>query len=414
MLKRLLKAAGAAPEPLDYDESKQRARSPDLARRGELASREDARPEILYFLAEDEAPEVRRGVATNPSAPPQADVLLAKDVDDEVRCDLARKIARLVPEAAEEEQLKLRDLTIEILEILAQDQLPRVRQILAEELKHSSGAPRQIILKLARDIELVVAAPILEYSPLLSDDDLLEIIHSGPVRGGLSAISRRRGVSPPLADAIAATYDEAAVTDLLANPSAQIREETLDRIIDQAPEVEPWHEPLARFPELSVRAIRRIAGFVASSLVNVLIEEHQLDEKMAAKLTKAVRKRLKEDPVGEDKDEDERARRAFKVGELDDERICLELDEGGRGFVKQALALKAEMAPAMVARILESGSGKAVTALSWRAGLAMRTAMRLQSGLAHIAPREVINARDGVDYPLTPDEMEWHLEYFAA
>jgi uncharacterized protein (DUF2336 family) len=385
-----------------------------LAARGALASRPDARPEILYYLAEDASPGVRRGVAANPATPPQADVMLARDEDDEVRCDLARKIARLVPELDESERLMLRELTIEILEILAQDQLPRVRQILAEELRHSSGAPRNVIQRLARDIELVVAAPILEYSPLLSDADLLEIIESDPVQGALSAISRRQRVSSSVADAIVESYNEAAVTDLLANPSAQIREDTLDRIIDRAPEVEPWHAPLARWPELSVRAMRRIAGFVASSLIDVLIEEHELDEATAAELTRAVRRRLNEDDEAGEGDGGERARRAFEGDELDDELICHELDEGGRDFVRHGLALKAELPLSAVARILDSGSGKAVTALAWRAGLGMRTAMRLQSGLARIPPREVINARDGVDYPLTPDEMEWHLEYFAG
>ncbi len=414
MLKRLLKPAGAAAEPLDYEESKHLARSADVAARGALASHQEARPEILYYLAEDASPVVRRGVAANPATPPQADVMLARDVDDEVRCDLARKIARLVPELDESERLNLRELTIEILEILAQDQLPRVRQILAEELKHSSGAPRHVIQRLARDIELVVAAPILEYSPLLSDADLLEIIESVPVQAALSAISRRQRVSASVADAIVESYDEAAVAGLLANPSAQIREETLDRIIDRAPDVEPWHEPLVRWPELSVRAIRRIAGFVASSLVNVLIEEHELDEATAAELTRAVRRRLNEGDEAGEGDGGERARRAFELATLDDELICRELDEGGRDFVRQGLALKAELALSVVARILDSGSGKAVTALTWRAGLSMRTAMRLQSGLARIPPREVVNARDGVDFPLTPDEMDWHLEYFAG
>ncbi|MEE8544595.1 MAG: DUF2336 domain-containing protein [Alphaproteobacteria bacterium] len=414
MLKRLLKPPGAAAQPLDYEESKHLARSAEVAARGALASRQGTRPEILYYLAEDASPEVRRGVAANPATPPQADVMLARDEDDEVRCDLARKIARLVPELDEGERLKLRELTIEILEILAQDQLPRVRQILAEELKHSSGAPRHVIQRLARDIELVVAAPILEYSPLLSDADLLEIIESDPVQGALNAISRRQGVGTSVADAIVESYDEAAVAGLLANPSAQIREETLDRIIDRAPDVEPWHEPLARWPELSVRAMRRIAGFVASSLVNVLIEEHELDEATAAELTRAVRRRLNEDDEAGAGDGGERARRAFEEGTLDDELICRELDEGGRDFVKQGLALKAELPLSVVARILGSGSAKAVTALAWRAGLGMRTAMRLQSGLARIPPREMINARDGVDYPLAPDEMDWQLEYFAG
>ncbi|MCZ6522561.1 MAG: hypothetical protein O7A68_01670, partial [Alphaproteobacteria bacterium] len=106
-MKRLLKLPGAAAQPLDYEESKHLARSADVAARGALASR-GARPEILYYLAEDASPEVRRGVAANPATPPQADVMLARDEDDEVRCDLARKIARLVPELDEGERLKLR------------------------------------------------------------------------------------------------------------------------------------------------------------------------------------------------------------------------------------------------------------------------------------------------------------------
>ena len=123
---------------------------------------------------------------------------------------------------------------------------------------------------------------------------------------------------------------------------------------------------------------------------------------------------LNEDDEASAGDGGERARRAFEEGTLDDELICRELDEGGRDFVKQGLALKAELPLSVVARILGSGSAKAVTALAWRAGLGMRTAMRLQSGLARIPPREVVNARDGVDYPLAPDEMDWQLEYFAG
>ena len=61
--------------------------------RTELAEREDVRPEILYFMAEDKAPEVRRLVAANATSPKHADLILAGDADDEVRADLALKMA---------------------------------------------------------------------------------------------------------------------------------------------------------------------------------------------------------------------------------------------------------------------------------------------------------------------------------
>ena len=65
-----------------------------------------------------------------------------------------------------------------------------MRQIIAEEIKHATGAPRDVVMRLARDVELIVAAPILEYSPLLTDSELLEVIAAGVVEGGLYRRSR--------------------------------------------------------------------------------------------------------------------------------------------------------------------------------------------------------------------------------
>ena len=188
---------------LSYDESKSIARQGGAETRRKLAARRDVRPEILYYLAADELVEVRREIATNTHTPRQADHLLVDDVDDEVRCELARKIGRLAPNLSQEEQDQVYKLTFEILDKLAHDELPRVRQIVSEEIKRSDSIPRDIIRHLAQDVELVVSAPILEYSPLLGDRELLEIIESDPVRGALAIISSRAEVCQPVADAIA-------------------------------------------------------------------------------------------------------------------------------------------------------------------------------------------------------------------
>lgn len=47
-------------------------------------------------------PEVRREIAANSTTPVQADLILASDTDDEVRCAVAGKIARLAPEMTDE------------------------------------------------------------------------------------------------------------------------------------------------------------------------------------------------------------------------------------------------------------------------------------------------------------------------
>ena len=136
------KCKAAAPEAqLSYDESKRLARDGDPAVREHLAGREDVRPEVLYFMAEDDSAEVRGRIAANLSTPRQADLLLARDRDEAVREKLARKIELLLPELDADQQAQAYKYLVEVIEILAQDQVIRVRQIVAETLQEVASAP---------------------------------------------------------------------------------------------------------------------------------------------------------------------------------------------------------------------------------------------------------------------------------
>ena len=385
-------AVGNSGPAVSYDESKALVRDADGEVRRKLAARGDVRPEVLYYLAGDELPTVRREIAANQKTPRHADRLLAEDVDDEVRCDLARKIGRLAPGLNQQTQDQIQQLTFEVLDILARDQLPQVRQIVAEEIKRSDTVPRAIIQHLARDLELIVAAPVLEYSPQLSDRDLLEIIESGPVQGALSAISRRAEIRTPVADAIAACDDDEAVAALLANPSAQIREETLDELIDRAPEAEAWHEPLVERPELSLGAVRRIAKFVALALLRVLEERNDLPDGATDEVRRAVAQRIEKSGVNGDTDARLAAEKAFAAGDITDESVQSAVDMGDHDFVIKALALMAGLAPRVVERVIEMQGAKSITALVWTAGLSMRTAIQVQLRVARVPPMDVLNS----------------------
>ncbi|MFA5120755.1 DUF2336 domain-containing protein [Zavarzinia sp.] len=417
MLRRLIRRVRGSGTAPNYEEQRDRLESGTLAERRDLALHEDTRPEILFYLAEDEDETVRRSVAANPSTPHQADHHLTQDTAEEVRRELARKVARLLPNLPPGEQDKLRDRVIELIDILARDQLPSVRRVLAEELKRSAEVPKPIVQRLAYDLDLIVAAPILEYSPLLNDDDLLEIIATCRVEGAISAIARRRELPEAVSDAIVATLDIPAVTALLANPSARLREEVLDKVIDAAASIEVWHQPLVLRAELSMRAIRRIAGFVASSLVDQLMRRSDLDEETAVTLARRVRERVSagehEAPRQHFDDLMAALTEKHRRGDLDEAVIDQALEAGKRDFVVAALAVRSGLKPSAVRQVLGSRLAKPVCALVWRAGLSMRLALKVQRQIALIPHNGILHPRGGINYPLTPDEMVWHLEFFS-
>lgn len=417
---------------VDYDTAKRLATSPDAVERRFVAGRAETRPEILYFLAADQSAEVRREIARNTSTPRQADLLLAADPDEGVRSSLAAKIASLVPHLPAEKVGQLEKLTLEVLETLARDQAVTVRRVLAETLKDQPGAPAQVVQQLARDLELSVSGPVLRHSPILTDEDLLQIIRAQPLDGQLVAIAERAGLSGDVADAVARTDSEGAVAALLANHSAQIREETLDRIIEMAPRHEPWHGPLVRRPTLPPRAAARIAGFVNDQLLKVLQARPDLPEETRAAVSEAVRRRLPglsapaaapragtaealHDEEEEPKERPgDRARRLHAAGALDEEVISDALSMGDRGFVLTALSLRAGIPLETVDKIVGGQSPRGVTAVCWRAKLGMRFARQVQLRLAMIPPSAVMNAKDGTDYPMTEAEMKWQLEFFGV
>lgn len=388
----------------------------DTAARDALASRPDAAPEVLFFLASEGSLKARRAIARNAATPAHANRLLAEDSDDDVRAELARKIGRLLPDMPDDATEKMRALTIETLERLAQDQLPRVRAILAEEIKALDCVPKNVIDLLARDVEKEVAAPILEYSPLLSDTDLMEIISSAQAHFTLAAIAQRRPLSGNISEAIATALDVPAVAALLANSSAQIREQTLEKIIDHGARITEWHLPLVLRNDLSQRAIRRIAGFVSAVLLDKLSSRDGLDQKTKSVLAKRVRARLDE-PADEEVDPTAQAQSdvalLHKEGKLDDAAVEKAAEAGKREFVIAALALLARAPLETARRIIQSGTAKPAVALVWRAKLSMRVAFKVQSLVMRLKGGALLPARDGVDFPLSEDEMLWHLNYFG-
>ncbi len=411
-------------ETITYEQSRELARHEDPKVRRALAKRKDLKQEILYYLAEDSDAEVRKTVAQNAAAPRQTNILLAKDADADVRGDLASKIARIAPGLSADEQDKAHRATYEALELLAKDQITKVREILSEALRDVADAPPDLIKTLAMDTEIEVSGPVLEFSPVLTDEDLLEIIQSGPAKGGLNAISKRSAVSENVSDAIVGTNDMEAISDLLSNDSAQIRETALDDLIERAADIDLWHAPLVGRPKLPDGAATKLALFLADNLLEVLQDRADLDAETLANVKAVVQQRIGGNVVGK-KDSDgnqdflnmeppvDMVGRLFKARKLDGNVVGKALNAGDHAFVLAALIVRTGLDQAVVKRIFVEKSAKGVMALSWKAGMPAKMAVQMQQRMGRIAPSEIITPDDGGEYPLSNDDLDFQLEFYT-
>jgi uncharacterized protein (DUF2336 family) len=410
------KTQTAPPATLSRDEALRVLEARARASQEELASKADAGHDVLGYLAEHGAVATRRAVAANPGAPASANLRLADDEDDDVRAELARKIGRLMPDLSREEGEHVRELTIATLEKLAHDQLPRVRAILVQEIRSLDCIPKAIALALAHDAKAIVAAPILQYSPLLSDADLKEIIAAGQVSEVLAAVARRRPLSANMSEAIVSTLDIPAVAALLTNKDATIRSKTLERIAAQAEDVLEWHTPLMLRADLSSRAVRRLSGFVSRSLLERLLERNGLDAETRHYLDRRLQERLDQpEPEHDDTMKSARAEieSAKREGRFNAAFVEGAAELGRRDTLICSLAELTGAPVETVRKILQADTAKPITALVWKAGLQMRTSFTIQRFLMKLPAGGLLPARSGVGFPMDPEEMRWHLGLFG-
>ena len=155
--------------------------------------------------------------------------------------DVGRLIVERSPEARAETAAKIADqfdqgsltpaersLAEDIFRLLIKDAEVRVRQAISIHLKESALLPHDVAVSLARDVE-DVSLPILQFSKVLTDQDLIAIVRDDSVTKQL-AITRRAEISSAVSDVLVDTGNTAVVASLVANEGADISAGTLDKV----------------------------------------------------------------------------------------------------------------------------------------------------------------------------------------
>lgn len=373
-------------------------------------------PEVLRALANDPSVTVRVSLALNPALPEQVSAMLAEDTDARVRTILSRKLSTLTPGLADDARQQMQRDAVANLTAMVADAALRVRMNIAEAVKDLADGPRDIVLRLAHDPAVMVCEPVIRFSPLLTQEDLVTLIAAGPPPSTIMAVANRPKIDTSVSDAIVSTDDTAAIRALLANPTAQIREATLDALAAQSEAQTDWQAPLVNRPYLPPRAQRMLAEIVTGHLLETLGARNDLDPKVAQTVRAAVELGHPNPRSDPPPDEESRLVRAHalalnRAGKLDDEAILEALRRNENQQATAMLAVKADVRPAVVERACALRSAKGIVSLTWKAGLTVQTAVVLQVALAHLTPDLVLRPSRESLFPLSEDEMRWQLAF---
>lgn len=148
------------------------------------------------------------------------------------RDQLFRNMAQLysyVSDRCDDEQVAQYD---EVLCQLAELVEAEARAHVAKLLAPLDRAPGNVVVKLANDT-IEVAQPLLEFSNVLTDDDLIDII-AGQTEAHRVAIAARGQVAERVGEAIVTHGEQPSVSRLVNNPNAELGADTLRKLVEKA------------------------------------------------------------------------------------------------------------------------------------------------------------------------------------
>jgi uncharacterized protein (DUF2336 family) len=154
--------------------------------------------------------------------------------------------------------------------MLLDDPSPLVRRALSEVFASAQKAPRVVVNALAND-QPEVAGPVLARSPLLLEDDLVDLVATGHPEVQV-AIATRPMLSRSLAAAIAEVGVAQACLALVENPDAEIALFSIGRMVERFGHLAPIRENLLARDDLPMptrqallsKLSQTLAGFVTA------------------------------------------------------------------------------------------------------------------------------------------------------
>ena len=217
---------------------------------------------------------------------------LVRGPSDEERAAVAHRLCRRIDHSLTDAERKAAH---EVLRLMSVDAAEMVRRALAVTLKASDALPRDVALRLSRDIDSI-AAPVLAFSPAFSDEDLVEIVRaSGEAKQ--VAVAERASLSAPVAGAVAQYGCQAAASAAVSNDNAAFDAHALGCLIDRFSDHGPITAGMAYRRSLPLAVTEKLVNLVSEEVRRHLVDNHQLSAETALRVSLGARERATVDLI---------------------------------------------------------------------------------------------------------------------
>lgn len=203
--------------------------------------------------------------------------------------NMATLFSHVVDRCDDEQIAQYDEVLCQLAELVESEARADVAQILAP----LSRAPGTVVIKLAHD-EVEVATPLLEFSSVLSDDDLIEIIESQS-EGHRSAIAGRPSVADRVSSSICDHAENETIVKLMENEHAEIGPEAGPVLIQRAAKDEKIAGTMGHRRDVDWRSIYSTLDDASKRVFSTLARTHlNIDRSNVDAAKKVVVNKIKE------------------------------------------------------------------------------------------------------------------------
>jgi uncharacterized protein (DUF2336 family) len=309
---------------------------------------------------------------------------LVRGSSEEERARAAHKICRSIDQRPLSEPLtpEERDAAEDILRVMAADAAESVRRALAVTLKGSNVLPRDVALKLARDVESV-AVPVLNYSPALTDADLAELVRQGTgVRQ--VAIAYRPELSQIVTTALADYGVEEALKIACSNDNADFTEAALLKTVGRFPHSEGVKTAVGYRTSLPLAIAERLVEGAGEALKTYLGRVHGVEPSVAETLSTDAAERVTVDlaeQAAAAEDAGAFAAHLARSGRLTASLLLRTLAQGNMRFFEHGVAELAGVPHARTWMMIHDAGPLGLRAIYERSGLPARLFPAFRAGV---------------------------------